>query len=384
MGVKLREKKLKNGNVSLYLDIYQNKTRWKEYLDIHINKRGGLEDKEKKQLAIQIRAKRETELIVQDNEIIDKNRKKINFIVWFEKFIEDGSFHRQYSTSLSHLKKYMGAEPLPFYAITPVWIQGYARYLLGKVINNTARSYLMNMFHALETAVVHEIIPTNPFRKIPPNERLKKQEILRDAFTLEQLQHLADTPCNIHPQIKQAFFFSCFTGLRWSDVNPLRWSEIICKQVMGKTEHFIYFEQEKTEGIEYFPLSDQAVEIILERKAEAKASGCNSPYVFPCIKEYDEVQHLMHRKVGRALKKWGLAAGFEEGELHFHAARHSFATNVLENSTDGDLLTVSKLLGHKSIQSTQIYAHIRDSRKFSAVKSLPKLSLIKLAQQSAA
>ncbi len=371
MGVKLREKKLKNGHVSLYLDIYHNKTRWKEYLGIHINKRGGLEDREKKQFAIQIRAKREAELILQDNEIVDKNRKKINFTDWFEKFMQERNL--PYLTTLNHLKTYMDSEPLPFYALTPVWIKTFSKHLLSQVANNTARCYLMHLFHALETAVVREIIPTNPFRKIPPNERIRKQDIRRDAFTLTQLQHLADTPCNIHPQVKQAFFFSCFTGLRWSDVNPLRWSEIITKTIMGKTEYFLYFEQEKTEGIEYLPLSEQAIDIIHARQAEAKAANNNSPYVFPAIKEYHEGLRLMYRKVNRALKKWGEAAGLQKGELHFHAARHSFATNLLENSPDGDLLTVSKLLGHKSIQSTLVYAHIRDSRKIAAVKGLPKL-----------
>jgi site-specific recombinase XerD len=75
------------------------------------------------------------------------------------------------------------------------------------------------------------------------------------------------------------------------------------------------------------------------------------------------------------LKKWAEAAGLNPKHMHFHTARHTFATNVLEHSADGDLWTVSKLLGHKSILTTMIYAKVRDKRKSAAVKSLPKLEL---------
>ncbi len=160
----------------------------------------------------------------------------------------------------------MGKRPLLFTSITPVWIKGVTNYLLGKVTNNTTRCYLMDMFNGLEDAVMQEIIHVNPFRKIPQHDRIRKQDIFRQAFTLEELEHLINTPCKIHPQVKQAYIFSCFTGLRWSDVNCLRWSEIITTQLKGKKEYFIYFEQEKTEDIEYMPLSDQAVEIIKERE----------------------------------------------------------------------------------------------------------------------
>lgn len=83
----------------------------------------------------------------------------------------------------------------------------------------------------------------------------------------------------------------------------------------------------------------------------------------------------MYQRVLRALKRWAKAAGINEKNLHFHSGRHTFATNVLESSAEGDLYTVSKLLGHKDISSTQIYAKVRDKRKLSAVKALPKIDL---------
>lgn len=276
-----------------------------------------------------------------------------------------------------HLKNYMGKQPLTFIAITPAWIKGFTEYLLSKVSNNTARCYLMDMFSGLESAVIEEIIPTNPFRKIPRNERIRQQNVFRQAYTLEQLQQLIDTPYKMkNPQIRQAFIFSCFTGLRWSDLNCLRWSEVIKKKINGKVQYFIYFEQEKTEDIEYLPVSEQAEAIIKERE-KSREDELDSPFVFPLIVETEPNSLRMYNRVRYTLKKWAKAAGFPNpDEMTFHTGRHTFATNVLENSEDGDLPTVSKLLGHKSILSTQIYAHVRHKKMADAVKALPKLKIV--------
>ncbi|CAN5876527.1 site-specific integrase [soil metagenome] len=381
MGVALREKKLGKGRVSFYLDIYHNKTRWYEFLEIKINKSHPTEqDKEKKRLATEIRSKRESELIVQDNGLLDRNKRKADFVKWFAEYIKTKTNQSRNNSTLVHLQTYMGKRPLLFTSITPVWIKGFTNYLLSKVSNNSARCYLMDMFTGLEDAIMQEIIAVNPFRKIPQHERIRKQDIFRQSFTLEELETLINTPCKIHPQIKQGYIFSCFTGLRWSDVNCLRWSEIIKKQIDGQEQYFIYFEQEKTEDIEYMPLSDQAIEIIKERENEAKDEP-QSIYVFPRIKERDPKNNPTHKRVNYSLKKWSKAAGLMP--ITFHTARHSFATNVLENSEDGDLYTVSKLLGHKSISSTQIYAHVRDKRKAAAVKALPKITLRVVSHEAA-
>jgi integrase len=375
MGVALREKKLGKGKVSFYLDIYHNKTRWYEFLEIKINKNHPTEqDKEKKRLASEIRSKRESELIVQDNGLLDRNKRKADFVKWFEQYIKAKNHNTHNFSTLMHLQNYMGKRPLLFTSITPAWIKGFTNYLLAKVSNNTTRCYLMDLFTGLEDAVMQDIIPVNPFRKIPRHERIRQQDVFRQAYTLEELELLINTPCKIHPQVRQSYIFSCFTGLRWSDVNCLRWSEIIKKQIDGKEEYFIYFEQEKTEDIEYMPVSDQAVEIIKERENEAKHE-IGSLYVFPYIKEPTEESQRSYNRVRYALKKWAKAAGLTANPLTFHTGRHSFATNVLENSSDGDLFTVSKLLGHKNINSTQIYAKVRDKRKSDAVKALPKLNL---------
>jgi integrase len=377
MGVYLREKKMGGGQVSFYLDIYHNKTRWYEFLEIRINKGHPLpQDKEKKRLAQEIRSKREHELIVQENGLLDRGRRKADFVSWYKTYMVERK--RNYNNNLKtykHLERYLDNKPLPFHAISPEWIKGWSKYLLTKVSHNTTIDYNKNLFTALEEAVRKEILFVNPFRKIPRHERLRLKPVYRNAWTLDELQHLMETPCKMEPQYRQAYLFSCFSGLRWSDVNPLRWDEIITKTIDGQDEWFIYFEQEKTEDIEYLPLSDQAVDILKERKGEQAESGEISPYVFERVKETDEVMGKVHKRVWYFLKKWATAAGFNTKRMHFHSGRHTFATNVLENSPEGDLWTVSKLLGHKTISATQIYAHVRDKRKTSAVKALPRLKV---------
>jgi site-specific recombinase XerD len=197
------------------------------------------------------------------------------------------------------------------------------------------------------------------------------KDVFRNSFTIEQLQLLANAPTKIDNQYKQAYFFSCFSGLRWSDVNCLRWSEIIIKEIEGQTNYFLYFQQEKTDGIEYLPMSDNAIDIYNERKREAMNEE-KSLYVFPKVKEVEGTRNS-YTRVHHALKMWAKKAGIDPKKLHFHSGRHSFATNVLESSAEGDLYTVSKLLGHKSITTTQIYAKVRDNRKQSAVKALPRI-----------
>ena len=378
MGIHLREKKLETGQISFYLDIYHNKKRWYEFLDIHISKsRPSQQDKEKKRLAQEIRAKRENELIVQDNGLMDKVKRKADFVQWFEQYITYRKRLNKCNTAtLKHLRNFADEKPLSFSAITPELIKEFMMYLLTKVGENTAADYIKKLSTALEEAVRQDIIMQNPIRKIPRHERIRRTAIYRNSFTLDELQLLLDTPCKIKPQYKQAFLFSCFTGLRWSDVNPLRWTEIITKTIDGKEEWFLHFKQEKTEDIEYLPISGQAIVILKERKEEMADNEEKSPNVFPLVKEPDPKRNVMNAKVNEALKKWAKAAGIDPKRMHFHSARHTFATNVLENSPDADLWTVSKLLGHKSISATQIYAHVRDSRKKAAINGLPMLKAV--------
>ncbi len=106
MGVKLREKKMADGKISYYLDIYHSKKRWYEFLNIHINKtRPNEDDKEKKRLAQEIKIKRENELIVQDNGLVDKSKRKADFVEWFDNYIVTSTIFYNISTPTKKFKQ---------------------------------------------------------------------------------------------------------------------------------------------------------------------------------------------------------------------------------------------------------------------------------------
>jgi integrase len=376
MSVKLREKQMKNGQISFYLDIYHNKTRWYEFLDIHINKsRPNDEDKEKRRLANEIRSKKEHQLITDVNDLETQPTQIKCFIKYYE-LHQQSSNHRSHLTVLNHLKAFTKGAILPFGKISTQWLKDFEYYLLNKgVKNNSTMNYMINLNGILNAAVRDKLLKRNPYHDVPTAKRMKKQDIYRLSYSIEQLQHLANTPCKIEKQIKQAYLLSCFTGLRWSDVNVLRWDEILIRKVEGQSLYFFHFEQEKTENIEYLPISQSAVSIIEERMEEAKKE-LHSPYVFFKLADPNK-KYYTYKRMKRGLKKWSEQAGLER--IKFHSGRHSFATNMLENCEEGDLYTVSKLLGHKSIQSTQVYAKVRDKKKIAAVQSMPQIDFSRIA-----
>lgn len=374
MAVALREKKISGGKkVSFYLDIYHCGKRWYEFLKIHARiEKPTPADKSNRQLAEEICIRRQHELTVDNHGLLDRQMKLGDFVSFFEQYIGAKKANNNLSSTLSKLKQFAGKQPLPIFKITTQWLKEFEGFLLKSVSVNSALSYLTNIGVSLNYLVRKQVIPRNPWHAIPKSERLKKKETKRTAWTIQELETLASTPCPIKKQFKQAFLFACFTGLRWSDTNGLKWSNIVERFLDGKKEWFIQFEQQKTKSLEYFPLSDQAVNILQARKRESAGIG-DGGYIFPEVKETDKKNRLVQARINYALKKWAMAAGLDHTRMRFHTGRHSYATNLLELT--GELYTVSKLLGHKSIQTTQIYAQVRDTVKYAAVKSLPCITL---------
>lgn len=373
MAIALREKKISGGKVSFYLDIYHCGRRWYEFLGIHAKtEKRTAEDKTNRGLANEICIRRQHELIVENHGLLDKQMKLGDYISFFEHYIGSKKSNNNLSATLYQLKRFVGKQAVPIAKVTTQWMKDFEGFLLKSVSVNSALSYLKNVGASLNHLVRKQVIARNPWHAIPRSERLKKKDTRRTAWTIEELGKLAATPCSIKQQFKQAYFFACFTGLRWSDTNGLKWSNIVERYFNGKHEWFIHFEQQKTDSLEYFPLSDQAINILLTRKQESASIDADD-YIFPEVKETDKKNRLVQARVNYALKKWAKAASLDPTRMRFHTGRHSYATNLLELT--GDIYTVSKLLGHKSIQTTQIYAQVRDTVKFAAVKMLPCIAL---------
>ena len=166
----------------------------------------------------------------------------------------------------------------------------------------------------------------------------------RSFLTLEELRLLQGHPYGPE-KVRQAFFFSCFTGLRWSDIKSLTWENIkkdgdswaIAKRTI-KTGEWV-FNPLNDEAKSFLPSEADSVNGLVFDLPTASAANAD-------------------------LKRWAKVAGIEK-KVSFHTARHTFATLML--TLGADLYTTSKLLGHTNIATTQIYAKIVDEKKAKAV-----------------
>lgn len=178
---------------------------------------------------------------------------------------------------------------------------------------------------------------------------IELEETRREYLTLDELQRLYETDCEI-PLLKQAAMFSAFTGLRHGDVVSLTW-DMIQRDNSGWV---IRFTQRKTKGVEDMPISDEAVEFLGER-------GDDAQIIFEAITKYTDDWY------NRRLKKWIEAAGITK-KITFHCFRHTFATLLLAQGTD--IYTVSKMLGHRSVKTTQTYTKVVDRLKRDAANKI--------------
>ncbi len=362
MSVKLREKKLKNGNLSLYLDIYHKGSRNYEFLNLHLTKPAKTpldrqHNKETKELANQIRAKKEIELQSVGHDHSPAFKRKASFIAFARKITQqkEESSRKAYNLVANKIESFAGSNDLRFDQINKQWCENFYAYLLDKVSINTAYDNFTKFSHFLNEAVRKEIISTNPAEKV---DRKKRKDTHRAYLSFEEIQKLFDTPCN-RPELKKAFLFACFTGLRWSDIKALTWGAIQHSEATG---YYIDHRQIKTQSYETLPIPDQAMSLLGVSGPEDMGTA-NNP-VFPGI-YYSTV-------VMADLKLWAAKAGITK-DITFHVARHTFAT--LQLTSGADIAIVSKLLGHKDIAVTQIYAKVIDRRKREAVNNLPKLKL---------
>jgi integrase len=343
MSIQLRKKKLADGRVSLYLDIYTNGKREYEFLKLYLVK-DTKANKETVALAEKIRAQRQLDLDSLEHGFSPSHRRKASFFEYFDTVSNTKTTPTRlvWQLTLSHMKKF-GGDTVTFAQVNKKWLEEFKTYLLANVANNTASHLFGHVRTALRQAIRDEIITINPCDKV---KGIKEEETHREYLTFAEVEKLAATPCRI-PVVKRAFLFSCYTGLRYSDVNALRWRNI--------RDGRLQFTQEKTGGIEYFELAPQAVALLGE-PAEADAAVFDLP-------SYD--------RINSAVKSWAKRAKIDK-HVTFHVARHTFATLLLTHGVD--LYTVSKLLGHKSIQMTQRYAKIIDQKKKDAVNALPSMT----------
>ena len=371
MKISIRKKKLTDGRESVYLDCYlpnAAKKRHKEYLKIYTyrtpkNSKEREHNKKTMLLAESIRSKRFMD--IQHNQHgfghLVKNVASVNFINYFKeqtdkRFNNTGNYGN-WDSVLKHLIKYKGEDVL-FSEVDREWLEGFKDYLQDEaktkgnqpLSQNSCYSYFNKVKTCLKQAYQEKIISHNPAVGVPT---FKQAETEREFLTLEELKAIIKEECEA-PLIKTAFIFSCLTGLRWSDVHKLIWQEVQHSEQHG---WYIRFRQKKTKGVETLPISQQARDLMGERKN-------NEDLVF------EDLHYSAWNNV--KLQQWITNAGISK-KITFHCARHTYATLQLTLGTD--IYTVSKLLGHRELKTTQVYARIIDQKKVDAANRIPDIGL---------
>lgn len=374
--IRLRGKETANG-VSLYLEqylTYQKKgeqTRAKRdyeflklYLKPEISKTIQQENESTLRTANAIKAKRIVD--IQNGEHGFKttsSKDKASIIDFIDNYAQDelnntgnkNSNYAQLKSLRAHLIAFAG-DKIIFKQLTSDFIRDFLFYLKtaksfnckdgSSVISETTRRKLfVKLKMTVKRAILKEVIRTNPFDKITKQETPKEPEGHREFLTLEEIKLLIATPCRSN-SIKQAFVFSCLTGLRYSDLKNLKFSNIK-KDTNGND--ILSIEMQKVSRNITIPLSNEALKWIPERTND-------SDLIFNLTK---------NDNANRMLKNWVLKAGIEK-HITFHCARHTSAT--LNLSLDIPITTVSALLGHSKVSTTQIYAKIIDSKKREGVE----------------
>lgn len=372
--IRLRRKKLANGNTSLYLDIYREGKREYEFLKMYLIPEKTKADKETNkqtlQLANSIKSKRIVEMQNGEYGFKDEYHTDTLFYDYYRAMCAKrhgneesrGNWGNWYSC-LHHLLKYEPNEKITFAQITQEWVQGFHDYLEHDAVawgndyrkrikdkplaRNSKLSYFNKLRACLNQAYEDRIILHNPIRGV---ENFKAEEGTRMYLTIEEVRKLAQTDCE-YPGIKRAFLFSCLTGLRRSDVTRLTWGEVFQQGDFTR----IIFKQKKTNGQEYLDITQQATDLMGEHSKpdEYVFSDVHSP---TCT--------------NTAIREWVLRAGIQK-KITFHSARHTFATMMLDLGTD--IYTVSKLLGHRELSTTQIYTKVLDKNKQKAVARIPDI-----------
>lgn len=364
MTVKLRSRKKAN-KTSLYLDIYNKGRRYYEYLDLYLipePEKGKLTKAQKEtnkqtlELAESIRSKRQVEIQNGIYGFLNQAKTKGSFLKYFELLNEkrkdsDGNYGN-WSSTLLHLKRYAPAD-ISFGEIDKRWVAGFRDYLKDKARTssnqplgaNSQCSYFGKLKAALKEAVKDGIINQDPSALVDSPKAIEAE---RQYLTLDELRKLYTTDCSL-PILKNAFLFAALTGLRWSDVEKLTWREVQHSKEQG---YYIRFTQKKTKGAETLPISEQAYKFLGKQ-------GNDDDKVFQGL-YYNAWNNLK-------LKQWVMNAGINK-DITFHCARHTYATLQLSFGTD--IFTVSKLLGHKELKTTQIYTKIVDERKREAADKI--------------
>lgn len=358
--VTLRQRELVSGKISLYLDFYppilnMNTMRMtrREYLRILIEKdpTNPIDIKcneEKIAIAEAIRAKREISLLNEEYGFLDKSKLEMDFKEYFKsKCLKKPE---KWSIVYEHFNIFFEGK-CTFRSINVDVCNKFKEYLMSakkiksqrsKLSKNSASTYWSTFRALLHLAYKEKYLRENVNDFL---DKISFKTARRNFLTIEEVRQLYNTPCRI-PVLRQASLFSCLTGLRISDIIALQWHDFVHYTDGG---HAINIRTEKTDDEALIPISDEAYEL------------CGKPSLGKVFVGLE--RNMLYHE----LPVWMAAAGIRK-HITFHCFRHTFATLLV--SSGSDIYTVSKMLTHKNVSTTQIYADLVDAKKREAAEKI--------------
>lgn len=384
---KLYSRLLEDGRESLYLEYYlgYNKEydvkkgkdvikveRKKEQLSLYLWQapRTPMErqqNKETLELAKKIRFERGQELLESEEGYRLKKNRDINFFDYFQEYIDNYTKKdirmldvalKRFRDFLHVTKEYNKFEKrIKPEQITKDMVEAYTEYLQTRSIGEGAKSIYARFKKVMKYALEHDIIRKNPCVGI--SIKVDDQILRKDILSPEEVQRLVATHYDKeNPNIRRAFIFCLYCGLRFCDVKDLTFANV------DFSNKLLSFEQNKTKGHSansgvVIPLNDGILKLI----GTPTTPNNRDEAIFP-LPSYEMCL--------KALKRWVKRADINK-HISWHCARHSFAVNILNNGAN--IKTVASLLGHSGLKHTEKYTRAIDSLKQDAINSLPELNI---------
>ncbi len=339
--VKIKVKKLKDKK-RLYLDYYKNNKHYYTFLDIYLTGDNAKDDLMLK-LAVDIREQKVVEINALANNIIPDNYLKnfMDFKTFYLKCLEGKKIKNAnlYKTALNSFMNFLKKD-YNLHEIDSGLIKSYLNSI-KHLSTHTQCDYLIALKYVFNKAVIQNFIVTNPVQV-----SVKKEESDRVYLSIEEIVKIHNTTGDFNDIVKYAFIFSCFTGLRISDIYNLTWNDI--------DNGYMNIRQQKTKSFVKMKLSSSALKILENVNRDSE-----NVFSLPTYK-------YIRSNLEKLIKLSGISK-----KITFHCARHTFATLCL--TYEVDIYTVSKLLGHSNVSTTQIYAKLIDKKKDEAIDKLPDL-----------
>ncbi|MCF8272619.1 MAG: site-specific integrase [Flavobacteriaceae bacterium] len=323
-------------SINSYLDLMKSKVLDAQMELIHRNQTLSIENFKSKLLGTEERQR----MLVP---IFKDHNNKIKELVGKE--YAPGTLER-YTTSLKHTIEFMqwkyNVSDIDITKIDHAFITDYEFWLrsVRNCANNTAVKYIKNFNKIIKLCLANDWLEKNPFA----NYKSKVKEVERVYLTENEIQSIIEKDFKTErlSVVRDIFLFSCFTGLAYIDVKNLTKSHISFG-IDG--EKWIFTHRQKTESASKIPILP-VTQMIIEKYE-------NHPQ---CNNEYKLLPILSNQKMNAYLKEIAGVCEIEK-ELTFHIARHTFATTV--TLTNGvPIESVSKMLGHKNLRTTQHYAKV--------------------------